>query len=211
LAEACIHAATAAHGLLRRLWVNDLITILSSFDSHYLFSATLVLTIAYFIKPSETSYGIVESCWSILKTMGNNGNLSAKGYHEQILQLKTSLEKGSRRRQLPDRSFDNVSIPAGFLPVPPIDERTVTGNNSAHLGVDSGTYHGGINGTVNALNNPNISDFLMHVNENGLENQSYEGIVEPWDFDWKRQLVSSNTTWSNKKSAIGLVSNVQFH
>lgn len=53
-----------------------------------------------FLEPGDTSQALAEGASSMLRVMGVNGNLAARGYSEQLLQLKRDLEEKKAAMEL---------------------------------------------------------------------------------------------------------------
>lgn len=94
LSEACVNAARTSSSIIAQLRSNRDLATFGFFDALSIFSSTLILmmssTIQY--KSHEGDRGKVETSVKLLKTMRDDGNISAHNYYDQLMQLKDDLD-----------------------------------------------------------------------------------------------------------------------
>ncbi|KZF24914.1 putative C6 transcription factor [Xylona heveae TC161] len=172
LAEACIHAARHTHSLIVEEWVNGSLSMFGYFYAHYLFSSALVLAMSSLLAAkNKHDIGGFETSIEILRSMSDNGNLSAKEFYVNLEQVKLCLDSQSiqdanngsqQRRQnneanmlMPDRpAMPPMVVPASMqnqsmLPAP---------SGSQGLSLSSNTFAGFT--TEMAFLEPTMQDFL---------------------------------------------------
>jgi hypothetical protein len=147
---------------------------------------------ADFTTPGKTCHSILDSAWSMLKSMSTNGNLSAKGYYDQLAQLRLNLEEESRTKDVAHGSgLYGGQNATEFQAAQSIDDEREAGTSMIRPYLDMGTYFDMSNSTVQALNDPSINDFLMYDDVNSLEGTAFEGLADPWGLGWERQSLPS--------------------
>ncbi|KAL4943914.1 hypothetical protein BDV06DRAFT_124884 [Aspergillus oleicola] len=101
LSEACIHAARHSHSLILTKWINGSLPVFGYFHAHYLFSASLVLAMSSFVSVpvgSKADLGAFETGLEVLKSMSENGNLSASEFLGNLRRVRECLEEYNKRR-----------------------------------------------------------------------------------------------------------------
>lgn len=91
LAETCIHTARHSSDILTQAWINGTLTTFGYFDAHYLFSSAVVLAISSLLNPTSSDGGVFDMMSQILKTMAENGNLSAAEFSGHLDCVYTSI------------------------------------------------------------------------------------------------------------------------
>ncbi|KAK7209495.1 hypothetical protein V2G26_016673 [Clonostachys chloroleuca] len=177
LADACVSAATTCYKLLRRLWVDGQIVTLGGFDSQYLFSAAIILAMSHSLKPTNSSRTLLEGSSSMLRIMGTSGNISARGYYEQLAELKHDLElckDAAGEVNASESQARSSPIQADRENATELRLKEPTGIASATAITEPDHAHMPYNIDVAAiLNAPDINEFLTFDSLDGL------GIQDP--------------------------------
>ncbi|KAJ4017470.1 hypothetical protein NW761_014383 [Fusarium oxysporum] len=177
LADACVSAATTCYKLLRRLWVNGQIVTLGGFDSQYLFSAATILAMSHSLKPTNSSRTLVEGSSSMLRIMGTSGNIPARGYYEQLAELKHDLElceDSAGEVNAAQSQAKSSPIQADRENATEVRQQVPTDITSATATTEPDGAHMQYNLDVAAiLNAPDINEFLTFE---GLDELGIEGL-----------------------------------
>lgn len=91
LSEACVQAARASNSILTQCFIENSLAVYGYFDSHYLFSSTLILIMSAVMDPNPIDSDAVQTALSLLQTMRNHGNVCAKGYYDRLNQIKSRI------------------------------------------------------------------------------------------------------------------------
>lgn len=91
LADACVHSARTMNQLLSKLFVEGSLAVFGYFDSHYLFSSTLILIISAVMEPQSTVSDAVQTAFSLLRSMATNGNISANDYLKRLEHIRATV------------------------------------------------------------------------------------------------------------------------
>lgn len=97
LAEACVQAARTLSAILAQLWVDGSLAIFGYFDSHALFSSIMILMMATTLKSNITDDDAVKTSLSLLRSMRDDGNLSASDHYDLLRSLKIDLEEARKQ------------------------------------------------------------------------------------------------------------------
>ncbi|USW53315.1 hypothetical protein Slin15195_G066340 [Septoria linicola] len=91
LGDACTQSARVTNQLLSKLFIEGNLAMFGYFDSHYLFSSTLILIIAAVMEPSATMSDAVQVAFNLLSTMASRGNVSSKDYLSRLEHIRASV------------------------------------------------------------------------------------------------------------------------
>ncbi|EED18596.1 C6 transcription factor, putative [Talaromyces stipitatus ATCC 10500] len=99
LADACIHAARSSNGLLTQLWIDGGMAIFGYFDSHYLFSSTIILMMSSILGThnSDADREAADTASDIMESLVKDGNLPAAGFYEHFLEIRKTLLEFTER------------------------------------------------------------------------------------------------------------------
>ncbi|KAI1338218.1 fungal-specific transcription factor domain-containing protein [Xylariaceae sp. FL0016] len=92
LSEACIYAARASANLLGQLWADGNIATFGYFDSHYLFSSTVVLMMSDTLRSNDADHDAITLSGALLQSMVDDGNLPAREFLERLTVLRQEVE-----------------------------------------------------------------------------------------------------------------------
>ncbi|KAF2165085.1 hypothetical protein M409DRAFT_67379 [Zasmidium cellare ATCC 36951] len=112
LADACVQAARTTNQLLSKLFVEGSLAVFGYFDSHYLFSSTLILIISAVMEPQSTVSDAVQTAFSLLRSMASNGNISANDYLNRLEHIRSTV---SSARAQADQRLPRVTLPNGDM------------------------------------------------------------------------------------------------
>jgi hypothetical protein len=103
------------------LWVDGSIATYGYFDSHYLFSASLIFLLATINYPNtqgvdRSSYDV--AC-NLLRNLANAGNISARECYDQLLQVKARMSEFEQPTTLAEENGfpEENGGPAAALPL----------------------------------------------------------------------------------------------
>lgn len=165
LADACVQAARTMNQLLSKLFVEGALAVFGYFDSHYLFSSTLILIISAVMEPATHVSDAVQTAFSLLRAMSTNGNISAKDY---LIRLETIRSTVSNvRAEAEGKSHHSTqphAAPSQTLQ-PHLSETENLGETNGFLTPSSSNYAGPMIsgddlGNEDPLGNPFIETFL---------------------------------------------------
>lgn len=112
LADACVQAARTTNQLLSKLFVEGSLAVFGYFDSHYLFSSTLILIISAVMDPHSTVSDAVQTAFSLLRSMAANGNISANDYLNRLEHIRATV---SNARAQAEQRLPAVTLPNGTI------------------------------------------------------------------------------------------------
>lgn len=120
LADACVQAARTTNQLLSKLFVEGSLAVFGYFDSHYLFSSTLILIISAVMDPQSTVSDAVQTAFSLLRSMASNGNISANDYLNRLEHIRSTVSNA--RAQAEQRPPAVASSSGEIEKVKPLDQ-----------------------------------------------------------------------------------------
>lgn len=179
LADACVHAARSSNGLLTQLWIDGGMAIFGYFDSHYLFSSTIILMMSSILGTtnSDADREAVDTATDIMDSLVKDGNLPAVGFYQHFLEMHKVLhefiEHGGRQ------SAQTTEQPTAAAPGVRLDAAAGAGpmndTNSAFL-------------VQSALDDPSIQSFLTQPDiqwgfPSGMEMAGDMTLTAPWLFE----------------------------
>jgi proline utilization trans-activator len=186
LAEACVQAARTQNSILAQLWVEGSIAVFGYFDANYIFSSTIILMVATIaIKGDrDQDQDAVDTAWSLLRSMRDDGNLPAEEYYDQLLQLRTDLNQVNGNGMGRSNATSDVqSTKSANSRVNAATTKTTTPNTNSRRVSQMGESAIGATG----LDDPFIHDFLMQTD--AQLSMEYPGISEasllPWSAEWE--------------------------
>lgn len=99
LADACIHAARSSNSLLTQLWIDGGMAIFGYFDSHYLFSSTIILMMSSILgtNNSDSDREAADTASDIMEALVKDGNLPAAGFYQHFLEIRKVLTEFTER------------------------------------------------------------------------------------------------------------------
>ncbi|OKL62323.1 hypothetical protein UA08_02518 [Talaromyces atroroseus] len=177
LADACVHAARSSNSLLTQLWIDGGMAIFGYFDSHYLFSSTIILMMSSILGTtnSETDREAVETATDIMDSLVKDGNLPAAGFYQHFLEMrKVLLEFIDRGGHQPGQTMEQQTTAAvgevGAAGAGPMND-----SNSAFL-------------VQSALDDPSIQNFLTQPDiqwgvPSGVDMAGDMALTAPWLFE----------------------------
>ncbi|KAH8800284.1 putative C6 transcription factor [Xylogone sp. PMI_703] len=180
LADACVHAARSSNSLLAQLWIDGGMAIFGYFDSHYLFSSTIILMMSSILgnSNSEQDREAIETASDIMQSIVQDGNLPAVGFYQHFCEIRKALNDFKERgERLGDNSSTGPMFDLGMSEEPSRLHRSeaVNDTNSAFL-VNS------------ALDDPSIQHFLTQPDIQwgfpaAMEVPGYTAFTSPWLFE----------------------------
>lgn len=161
LADSCVNAARTSNKILSKLFVDGTLATLGYWDAHYLFSSTMILIMSAVMDPNVAVSDPVQTAFSLLRSMRDDGNIPASDYCDRLALIQTSLSElgeGARRRDATDEGPAAKSPTAAHAGG---QEGQATGHdwgfeNSCPGGFESRK----LDDDFDALANPYIDDFL---------------------------------------------------
>ncbi|CAK1360864.1 unnamed protein product [Cercospora beticola] len=162
LADACKQSAMSTNHLLSRLFIDGNLAVFGYFDSHYIFSSTLILIIAGTMEPAAKLSEAVQMAFSLLGTMASNGNVSAKDYLRRLGKIQSSIITSrdasltANASAMPSRVSPGITSEAATSRVPHAYQ-----NESEHnWPLPSSYFQDDAVQPSDPLGNPFIEDFL---------------------------------------------------
>ena len=125
IADACFQSARSILKIMTFLWVDGSIATYGYFDSHYLFSASLIFLLATINYPNtqgvdRTSFDVARN---LLRNLANAGNIAAKECYDQLLQVKARMSEFEQ----PVVGGENVVLEGGGpVAALPLDDRIIS-------------------------------------------------------------------------------------
>jgi proline utilization trans-activator len=185
LADACIHAARSSNGLLTQLWIDGGMAIFGYFDSHYLFSSTIILMMSSILGTtnSDADREAVDTATDIMDSLVKDGNLPAAGFYQHFLEMrKVLLEFMERGSHQPGQTMEQQTTSFGTNPA------------SGDVRLDGAVGAGPMNDTnsaflvQSALDDPSIQSFLTQPDiqwgfPSGMEMAGDMALTAPWLFE----------------------------
>jgi proline utilization trans-activator len=172
LADACIHAARSSNGLLAQLWIDGGMAIFGYFDSHYLFSSTIILMMSSILRNSDADRDAVETASDIMQSMVKDGNLPAAGFYQHFCEIRKILLDFNEPGRVVGGTTGMMSPPASVPALAPGQEND---NQSVFL-------------VQSALDDPSIQNFLTQPDihwgfPTALETAGDMALSAPWLFE----------------------------
>lgn len=192
LADACIHAARSSNSLLTQLWIDGGMAIFGYFDSHYLFSSTIILMMSSILGTtnSDADREAVDTASDIMQSMVQDGNLPAAGFYSHFVEIRKGLlefvERGGGHAQ---------HSSTGVVVAPPTAttmgdqgplEQQVRLNNASGTGQINDSNSAFL--VQSALDDPSIQSFLTQGDVQwgfpaGMEMAGDMSLAAPWLFE----------------------------
>lgn len=154
--------------------------IFGYFDSHYLFSSTIILMMSSILKTSnsEGDREAVDTASDILQSMVQDGNLPAAGFYQHFCEIRKVLQEFTERGESPGGNHHTMHIVEQMV----TEDGTrlhaaghITDTNSAFL-------------VQSALDDPSIQSFLTQSDIHwgfpaGMEMAGDMALTAPWLFE----------------------------
>ncbi|OQE37803.1 hypothetical protein PENCOP_c009G08001 [Penicillium coprophilum] len=190
LADSCINAARTSNRILSKLFVDGTLATLGYWDAHYLFSSTLILLMAAVMSPSQAVSDAVDTAFSVLCSMRDDGNVPASDYYEslklvqkRIAGLRDGVTKGREVKPIATAA-QTPQIPLAGLGRSQIDGRGWVGQNADVVEAMVGESGGGGAG---------IENFRLDDNFDALANPYIDGFLAEKTFPWPNNFPDGTT------------------
>jgi hypothetical protein len=175
--------------------VNGDLATYGFFDALSIFSSTLILMMSSTMnfKSHDNDSDAVETSLSLLKAMRDEGNMPAHDYYEQLVQLKSDLDRAKDQIMgstilspgvtAEDNGFQMLLAASGSVRNAENLERNAT-SSAAMIGGNFGASETFDTGA--ALNNPPLVDFMTLPWTADSSTAFPDGDFEvQWNFDWE--------------------------
>ncbi|KAH8703566.1 putative C6 transcription factor [Talaromyces proteolyticus] len=183
LSEACIHAARSSNSLLTQLWIDGGMAIFGYFDSHYLFSSTIILMMSSILGTtnSDADREAVDTASDIMQSMVQDGNLPAAGFHPHFLEIRKGLlefiEHGGHHQGV------GAAMATTIGDQDPLPEELRLNPTTTHMNDSSSAFL-----VQSALDDPSIQNFLTQADTQwgfpaGMEMAGDMTLTAPWLFE----------------------------
>ncbi|KAK7219730.1 hypothetical protein V2G26_007733 [Clonostachys chloroleuca] len=182
LSDACISAARTSNSIIYQLFIENALATYGYFDTHHLFSSTLVLIISAIISPNSSDSDAVQAAFQLLKGMRDSGNATAAQYFSRLVHMQWNVSRlFARATAVEEAAASNNALayttPMNYIsPNPPqsgiSDFEAYDWNNFLPPNSADGNYEdGGIGHTVvDPLDNPLLQAFLDTTDASWDEN-----------------------------------------
>ncbi|CRG91314.1 putative transcriptional regulatory protein C417,09c [Talaromyces islandicus] len=192
LADACIHAARSSNGLLTQLWIDGGMAIFGYFDSHYLFSSTIILMMSSILGTtnSDADREAVDTASDIMQSMVQDGNLPAAGFYSHFVEIRKGLlefvEQGGGPAQHSSTGVVGAAATTTTMGDQGPLEQQMRVNNAGSAGQINDSNSAFL--VQSALDDPSIQSFLTQGDVQwgfpaGMEMAGDMSLAAPWLFE----------------------------
>jgi proline utilization trans-activator len=183
LADACVSAARTSNSIISQLFVENALATYGYFDTHHLFSSTLVLIISAIVSPSSSDSDAVQTAFQLLKGMRDSGNATATQYFSRLVHMQWNVSRlFARANAADDAALANNAAPSSNTPMNYISPDPLHSGFSDFENYDWGNFfpptaadltgdgNGGGNTSGDPLDNPVLQAFLDTTDASWDEN-----------------------------------------
>jgi len=201
LAEACIQAARTSNSILAQLWVDGWLATFGFFDALSVFSTTLILMMSSSLRADDNHNDddAVETAWSLLRSMRDDGNVPARSYYQQLIGLKTDIDRLREETKVLHESSSSAPDGANGLQMLLAASGSFNVGHDAHPSSVSSSIMtnerlvpamGDGLGVAAILDDPFLQDFLAQSGPLGSWTTEFEmdppgNTTVQWSFDWE--------------------------